>query len=178
MPRATLCETPELSRRHSRTPKAMAAETNLLGPYYWTRWWRGGQTERPRVNHKPNSFTKLSTVRKHVADFIRAYQTYGDRGEVLVTIRDCNGRIVEKCNVRPTPKAVSVYQRDASWNRSGRGGSGGRYHFEGHDCASACGMARLLDLDHPKDAESVPELLRCRANGCRQRWDTASSRGA
>lgn len=74
------------------------------GPYYWTRWWRGEQTERPRVNHKPNSFAHLSTVKRHVAMFVRGYETYGERGEVLVTIRDRDGRIVEKCMVRPNPK--------------------------------------------------------------------------
>lgn len=75
-----------------------------FGPYHWTRWWRGHAVERPRVNHKPNSFAKLATVRKHVSGFARSYQTYGDRGEVVVTIRDRVGRIVEKQSVWPNTK--------------------------------------------------------------------------
>lgn len=72
-----------------------------FGPYHWTRWWKCQAIERPRVNHKPNSFAKLATVRKHVSDFVRAYQVYGDRGEVIVTIRDHLGRIVERQSVWP-----------------------------------------------------------------------------
>ncbi len=70
----------------------------------------------------------------------------------------------------------SVYQRDASWYTSGRGGSGSRYHFLGYDLASACGKARMVDIDHPKDAQSVPSILRCRAAGCRHQWEAFDSR--
>lgn len=65
---------------------------------------------------------------------------------------------------------LKVYRRDASWHVCGHGGSASRYHFEGEDCASACGRARLLELDHPHDPKDVPFILRCRAKGCRERW--------
>lgn len=75
-----------------------------FGPYYWTRCWNGHAVERPRRNHKPNSFAKLATVKKHVEDFARSYREYGDRGEVVVTIRDGVGRIVEKQSVWPNER--------------------------------------------------------------------------
>lgn len=64
----------------------------------------------------------------------------------------------------------AVYRRDASWYTCGRGGSASRFHFEGKDCASACGKARMLDLDNPHDARSVEPILRCKARGCREKW--------
>ncbi len=67
---------------------------------------------------------------------------------------------------------LQVYLRDVSWYACGRGGSAGRYHFEGKDLASACGKARIIDIDHPHDATLVPVVLRCRARGCRERWPT------
>lgn len=63
-----------------------------------------------------------------------------------------------------------VYRRDVSWYTCGRGGSASRYHFEGVDLASACGRARMLDIDHPNDAVHVPSILRCQARGCKEKW--------
>lgn len=65
----------------------------------------------------------------------------------------------------------SVYQRDVSWYACGKGGSASRYHFEGHDLASACGKTRVLDVDNPRDPQRVDPILRCRARGCKERWE-------
>lgn len=62
-----------------------------------------------------------------------------------------------------------AYRRDASFNRSGRGGSY-RYHFEGDRGGSACGKVPLLDDSTGAYVDSVPENLRCRAAGCAQHW--------
>lgn len=63
-----------------------------------------------------------------------------------------------------------VYLRDHSFYANSHGGSAGRYHFMGEDLASACGLARMLDDGHPSEAASIPEVLRCRAKGCREKW--------
>jgi len=62
-----------------------------------------------------------------------------------------------------------VYQRDNSWYSSH--GRGGCWHFLGRDLASACGRARMLDIDNPRDQNDVPVQCCCRAKGCVEKWE-------
>jgi hypothetical protein len=67
-------------------------------------------------------------------------------------------------------KHTQVFPRDASFNPTGRGGSASKYHWEGEDCASRCGRARILRSDAGLSPSHVPEILRCKARGCAESW--------
>ena len=61
-----------------------------------------------------------------------------------------------------------AYRRDNSFY--GHHGYGSKFHFLGLDLASKCGAARMLNIDGPVEASTVPQSLRCQANGCRELW--------
>lgn len=70
---------------------------------------------------------------------------------------------------------VRAAWRDASWYR--KPGRPGRYHVVAEDGGSACrGFPLVLETpglpvrDGTKAAAEVEEHMRCRANGCKERW--------
>lgn len=49
--------------------------------------------------------------------------------------------------------------------------SGRRYHIAKSDWTGECGNP-ILNEDRAMPADAVPHELRCRGNGCRDRWPT------
>jgi hypothetical protein len=58
--------------------------------------------------------------------------------------------------------------RDASWfNHPGH--NGGQYHIVADDGGSAC-RGQMLIPELARSAATLDQRLRCRRNGCKQRW--------
>lgn len=73
-----------------------------------------------------------------------------------------------KSTTAPDTEDELVYLADSSWFEFPGGGT--RYHFD-IDGRSACGKAPILNETTAMPTSRVVPVLRCGANGCRQRWD-------
>lgn len=89
--------------------------TEPIPPFYWTRRWDGKPTERPRVNHKPNSFVRLSTARAHASRFAESYRQYGEAGRVTIKVHDAEGLVDMWFE---TPQTEAEKQHLAHWMRT------------------------------------------------------------
>ncbi len=71
------------------------------------------------------------------------------------------------------PRILWAAGRDASWYSHPNATSPKKVHVVAEDaCGSLCGLP-VLDPDHRRLLEDVPEVNRCRRDGCRQIWPAA-----
>lgn len=72
----------------------------------------------------------------------------------------------------PQAEELQAAYRDASWHRCPDLRTPKRAHVLRADDSAACGLVAVMG--DPGAAVDVPELLRCRRPGCRERWPVES----
>ena len=70
-------------------------------------------------------------------------------------------------------KSTQAAYRDASWLSNPDTRTPKRGHILRADGRAACGLVAMMCDAEP--AEAIPECLRCRRPGCRERWPEAAT---